>query len=117
MSNGMPLRWWIVGPVYGGPAWTAKDSWITNIAALGALLGTVISGSGTDLKAVAIPAIRLLDLRFCFLLSVRSAAAPVIYGATGKLNRRELQIPPAGSGDSSWLERHPRWPYLAKWQR
>ena len=91
MSNGLKLQWWLVGPVYGGPAWTATDSWVTNIAALGAILGTVISDSGTDFASVKIPATTLAGMTLLFLIFGGVAAgAPIVYGATAKIEAQGI---------------------------
>jgi hypothetical protein len=91
MSNGLKFKWWVIGPVYGGPAWTAKDSWVTNIAGVGALLGTVITDSGTGLKNANIPSASLEGVTLLFIIfGGIAAAAPIIYGATAKVESQGI---------------------------
>jgi hypothetical protein len=90
MSNGMPFAWWVAGSVYAGPAWTAKDSWITNIAGVGAVLGIVLTDSSTTLQSVIQPA-AAADVTLLFIgFGGAAAAAPVIYGATAKLESQGI---------------------------
>jgi hypothetical protein len=89
-TSGISFKEWFNGPVYAGPAWTAKDSWVTNIAAVGAILGTVVTDSGTSLKTVilATPAAGVTILFIVF--GGAAAAAPVVYGATAKLESQGI---------------------------
>jgi hypothetical protein len=73
------FSWWLTGSVHAGAAWTAKDSWVTNIAALGAILGTVISDAGYKLTGPE-AGVTLLFIVFGGV----AVAAPVVYGATAK---------------------------------
>lgn len=85
MSNWPGFGWWLVGPVHAGPAWTAKDSWVTNIGAVGAILGTVVTASNAALKTVVIQPAAAADVTILFIVfGGASAVAPVVYGATAK---------------------------------
>lgn len=85
MSAWPKFRWWLVGAVQAGPAWTAKDSWVTNIGAVGAILGTVVTGSNAALKTVVIQPAAAADVTILFIVFGGAAAvAPVVYGATAK---------------------------------
>jgi hypothetical protein len=90
MSNGMPFSSWIAGSVYAGPAWTAKDSWVTNIAAVGALLGAVITDSGGVLKSVILPTPGAGATLLFLIFGGAAAIAPVVYGATAKLESQGI---------------------------
>src|ERR1700693_5156314 len=79
MSNGMPFTWWFAGSVYAGPAWTAKDSWVTNIGAVGAILGTVVTDSGTTLQNVILPTPAAGVTLLFIVFGGAAAAAPVVY--------------------------------------
>ena len=85
MTGRVPLWWWLTGSVHAGSAWTAKDSWVTNIAALGAILGTVISDAAYKLTGPGAGA----TLLFIVFGGV-AVAAPVVYGATAKLESQGL---------------------------
>jgi hypothetical protein len=90
MSNGLSFRLWIRGPVYAGPAWTAKDSWVTNMAAVGAILGIVITDSGTALKLIVLQT-PLAGVTLLFIvLGGAAAVAPVVYGATAKIESQGI---------------------------
>lgn len=90
MSNGVHFRDWFVGSVYAGPAWTAKDSWVTNIGAVGAILGIVVTDSGTTLKNVILPTPAAGVTLLFILFGGASAAAPVVYGATAKIESQGI---------------------------
>jgi len=86
MSAWPKFRWWLLGSVYAGSAWTAKDSWVTNIGAVGAILGTVVTASNAALKTVIIQPAAAADVTILFLVfGGASAAAPVVYGAAAKI--------------------------------
>jgi hypothetical protein len=85
MTGRVPLSWWLTGSVHAGSAWTAKDSWVTNIAALGAILGTVISDAGYKLTGPE-AGVTLLFIVFGGV----AVAAPVVYGATAKLESQGI---------------------------
>jgi hypothetical protein len=36
---------WITQPIAAGPSWSFKDSWLTNVAGVGAILGTVLGAA------------------------------------------------------------------------
>jgi len=89
MTGPVAFSWWFTGSVFAGPAWTAKDSWVTNIAAVGAVLGSVITDSSSTLKtqlASSAPGVTLLYLVFGGV----AVAAPVVYGATAKLQSQGI---------------------------
>jgi hypothetical protein len=84
MSDWPRFGWWLKGSVYAGSAWTAKDSWVTNIGAVGAILGAVASNAA--LKSVVIQAAAGADVTILFIVFGGAAAvAPVVYGATAKV--------------------------------
>jgi hypothetical protein len=84
-SNWPGFRSWLIGAVHAGPAWTAKDSWVTNIGAVGAVLGTVVTASNAALKTVIIQPAAAADVTILFIVFGGAAAvAPVVYGATAK---------------------------------
>jgi hypothetical protein len=87
MTGWVNAWWWFTGSVHAGQAWTAKDSWVTNIAGVGAVLGTVLSNTtlNANFKAEA-PGLTLLFVVFGGV----AAAAPVVYGATAKLQSQGI---------------------------
>jgi hypothetical protein len=86
MSDWPGFGSWLKGSVYAGPAWTAKDSWVTNIGAIGAILGTVVTASNAALKSVVIQPAAAADVTILFIVFGGAAVvAPVVYGATAKV--------------------------------
>ena len=90
MSNGLKFGWWVSGSVYAGPAWTLKDSWVTNIGAVGAILGTVVTGSGAALKTVILPTPAAGVTLLLIVFGGAAAVAPVVYGATAKVETQGI---------------------------
>jgi hypothetical protein len=87
MTGWVRFSWWFTGSVHAGPAWTAKDSWVTNIAAVGAVLGTVLSNTTLNAKfQAAAPGLTLLYVVFGGV----AALAPLVYGATAKLQSQGI---------------------------
>jgi hypothetical protein len=45
-----PWKWptpaWLGKPVYTAQTWSAKDSWVTNVTAAGAVLGSITAAQG-----------------------------------------------------------------------
>ena len=65
-------------PIGTGPAWSFKDSWLTNITALGAVLGSILSATGVvDDLIPGIPAAHVLGMSLLFGFIVLSA--PLVY--------------------------------------
>ncbi len=81
LSRRTPQRFgWVTGQVAVGPVWSFKDSWLTNVAAVGALLGTVL-GSGTFLSEL-IPGTSTTKLAGLSLIAGGMVTlAPVVYAA------------------------------------
>jgi hypothetical protein len=81
-------------PLYASSAWTFGDSWVTNITAVGTLIGTLLtasSGVASLLPGVDLP-------RFALLLAMAggfAVIAPVIFGL---LNYRFSRQDPQGAG-------------------
>jgi len=87
MTGWVNAWWWFTGSVHAGPAWTAKDSWVTNIAGVGAVLGTVLSNTALNANfKTAAPGLTLLYVVFGGV----AAGAPVVYGATAKLQSQGI---------------------------
>lgn len=89
MTGPVPFSEWFTGSVFAGQAWTAKDSWVTNIAAVGGVLGTVVTSANGTLKTQlqdAAPGVTLLFIVFGGV----AVAAPVVYGATAKLQSQGI---------------------------
>ena len=83
--------------VPAGPSWSFKDSWLTNLAALGAVLGTVFAATG--FVAEVLPGVateRLVGLNLVFGTMV--LAAPLVYAATSKWEYVEVA---SKSGETS----------------
>ncbi|MBP2580282.1 hypothetical protein J3A78_000760 [Streptomyces sp. PvR006] len=85
----VPRRWlwadvrpgWRSKPLPIDVPWTAKDSWVTNITALGALLGTLLAASGVLqewLPGISLARFLTMNLLFGGLVLV----APVVYSAS-----------------------------------
>ena len=86
-------RFWRM-PLYASSAWTFRDSWATNVTALSALVGTVLTASGT--VAELLPGLELG--RFSLLIAIAGGItiiAPLLFGA---LNYRFSQVDPATAG-------------------
>jgi hypothetical protein len=81
LSRRGPHRFhWVSGQVAVGPAWSFKDSWLTNVAAVGALLGTVL-GAG-DFLTDLIPGTSTTRLVGLSLIAGGMVTlAPVVYAA------------------------------------
>lgn len=90
MTGWVNAWWWFTGSVHAGQAWTAKDSWVTNIAAVGALLGAVITDSGGVLKSVILPTPAAGATLLFLIFGGAAAIAPVVYGATAKLESQGI---------------------------
>lgn len=79
-------------PLYAGSAWTFSDSWVTNITAVGTLIGTLLTA--TSSVAVLLPGVD--PARFGLLLAMAggfAVIAPVIFGL---LNYRFSRLSPQG---------------------
>jgi hypothetical protein len=72
---------WLRSSVEAGHAWSPSDSWATNTAGVGGILGAVVTAAGAGLGSIltsnAIGAITVLFLIF----SGAAALAPITYGA------------------------------------
>jgi hypothetical protein len=76
------IREWLKATVDAGPAWSLSDSWATNVAGAGGILGSVITAAGSTsfgslLTSDATTAITLLFLIFGGI----AAFAPITYVA------------------------------------
>ncbi len=76
-----PASWWKM-PVYTESAYSTKDSWATNITAVGALLGTILGATGFVAEAVPwVSTGRFTGLSLLFGGAV--LLAPLLYVAFG----------------------------------
>lgn len=76
-------------PISSGALWSATDSWLTNITALGAVLTLFVSNSssfGKDLSKSDITGVVMLSIASAFAL----AMGPVIYAALSRVESDEL---------------------------
>jgi hypothetical protein len=65
-----------------GPSWSFSDSWLTNVSAVGAILGTVLAATGFLSTALpGVPTGRFVGLSLVF--GGFTVMAPVIYSAAG----------------------------------
>ncbi len=81
-------------PLYASSAWTFGDSWATNITAVGAVVGTVLTASGT--VGELLPGLELG--RFSLLIALAggiTVVAPMLFGV---LNYRYSRQDPATAG-------------------
>jgi hypothetical protein len=81
-------KWWrfLARKVITGAAWTFKDSWATNLTAVGAVLATALAASGLlDRILPGVPQEQFAALNILFGAMV--LVAPLLYAALG---RREL---------------------------
>lgn len=81
-------------PLYASAAWSFGDSWATNITAVGTVVGTVLTASGS--VAELLPGVELG--RFALLIAVAGAitvAAPLLFGA---LNYHFASVDPTTAG-------------------
>jgi hypothetical protein len=79
------FRGWVKSTVDAGPAWTLSDSWATNLAGAGGVLGSIVTATGSSsfgsvLNGNAIVAITVLFLIF----GGTAALGPLTYGALAK---------------------------------
>jgi hypothetical protein len=75
---------WIVSDVDAGTAWSASDSWATNTAAVGAVLGSVTSALSGGFKTI-VSTQQGVSITILFILFGGAAAlAPVTYGALAR---------------------------------
>jgi hypothetical protein len=88
-QSGQSLSHWIGSGVKAGPAWTLSDSWVTNIAAAGAVLGTVSNSLGALQSVVSSSAAVGVTVLF-IVFGGAAAVAPIIYAATAKQEAQEL---------------------------
>lgn len=80
-DTNLPTSWWKV-PVYTESAYNTKDSWATNITAIGALLGTILGATGFLAEAVPwVSTGRFTGLSLLFGGAV--LLAPLLYVAFG----------------------------------
>ena len=80
---------WIGSGVSAGPAWTLSDSWVTNIAGAGAVLGTVSNSLGA-LQSVISPSAAIGVTILFIVFGGAAAIAPLVYAATAKKEAEEL---------------------------
>ena len=91
--HGHRVKFWRM-PLYASSAWTFGDSWVTNITAVGTLIGTLLtatSGVASLLPGIDLP-------RFSLLLVLAggfAVIAPVVFGL---LNYRFSRQNPQGAG-------------------
>ena len=79
--RGLSLISWLGSGVKAGRAWSPSDSWVTNIAGSGAVLGAVVS-SLSSLATVIRPA-SVLGVTILFVVFGGAAAfAPLLYAVT-----------------------------------
>jgi hypothetical protein len=72
---------WLGSPVRAGAAWSPSDSWVTNIAGTGAVLGAVVSSLST--LAPVVGAASVVGIVILFVVFGGAAAiAPLIYAIT-----------------------------------
>jgi hypothetical protein len=92
-AHAHPTGFWRM-PLYAASAWTFSDSWVTNITAVGTLIGTVLTASSS--VASLLPGVDAP--RFSLLLVLAggfAVIAPVIFGL---LNYRFSRQDPQGAG-------------------
>jgi len=92
-AHAHPTGFWRM-PLYAASAWTFGDSWVTNITAVGTLIGTVLTASSS--VASLLPGVDAP--RFSLLLVLAggfAVLAPVIFGL---LNYRFGRQNPQGAG-------------------
>jgi hypothetical protein len=87
------VRFWRM-PLYAASAWTFKDSWATNVTAVGAIVGTVLTASGGI--AELLPGVELG--RFSLLIAVAGGITIIAPLAFAALNYRLGQVDPATAG-------------------
>lgn len=87
-------------PLYASAAWSFSDSWATNITAVGTVVGTVLTASGS--VSELLPGIELG--RFSLLIALAggiTVAAPLLFGA---LNYHFASVDPTTAGVAEiWL--------------
>lgn len=87
-------------PLYASAAWSFSDSWATNITAVGTVVGTVLTASGS--VSELLPGVELG--RFSLLIAVAggiTVAAPLLFGA---LNYHFASVDPTTAGVAEiWL--------------
>lgn len=65
-------------PIHVGTSWSFKDSWVTNVSAIGGILATVLAATGfLKLLLPGLPTDRLVGLNLLFTTLV--LATPIIY--------------------------------------
>jgi hypothetical protein len=80
---------WLRLGVDAGPAWTLSDSWVTNIAGTGSIVGAIAAAFGS-LQA-ALSAADSVGIVILFLVFGGAAAlSPVVYAATAKQESEEV---------------------------
>lgn len=98
-GNGRRVPFWRV-PLYASAAWSFSDSWATNITAVGTVVGTVLTASGS--VSELLPGIELG--RFSLLIALAggiTVAAPLLFGA---LNYHFASVDPTTAGVAEiWL--------------
>lgn len=94
------VRFWRM-PLYASSAWTFGDSWATNVTAVSALIGTVLTASGT--VAGLLPGVELG--RFSLLIALAggiTVIAPLLFAV---LNSRLRGADPTAGFSAIWLPR------------
>jgi|ERR1022692_3550561 hypothetical protein len=78
------MRWdWLRGAVHAGAAWSAGDSWATNVSVVGAVLGLITTASTT--LAPLIPKASDASVGgLAIFFGGAAAAAPIVYAALAK---------------------------------
>jgi hypothetical protein len=79
--RGLSLAAWLGSGIKAGRAWSPSDSWVTNIAGTGAVLGAVVSSLSS--LATVISAASVLGVTILFVVFGGAAAfAPLLYAVT-----------------------------------
>ena len=87
--NPRPGWSWLGTGVNAGPAWTVSDSWVTNIAGVGAILGAVanaLGGLGSVISDKDATGVIVLFIVF----GGAAGIAPIVYAATAIQESQEL---------------------------
>ena len=107
LSRRRPKRLgWFKAEVAVGPTWSFKDSWLTNVAAVGALLGTIL-GAGDFLKDL-IPGTSTVRLTAVSIIAGGMVTlAPVVYAAFSKWKSTDdghggTRLDAVGRGSGLW---------------
>ena len=72
---------WLTATVQGGQAWSPSDSWATNSAGVGGILGAVVTAAGAGLGSILTPSATGAITVLSIIFGGAAALAPITYGA------------------------------------